>query len=434
MDLFETQVSNVDMPLAEVLRPTSISQVLGLERVYKKNPWLKKLIEQKQKLPNLILWGPPGTGKTTFAKLLCQQFEFEYLELNAIDTGAKKLKEVGLQSRNTKLMYQKQTLVFIDETHRLNKAQQDVLLPFTERGDLILVGATTEHPSYEINKALLSRSRVIVFESHTVENLVELIGKATAHYNYKPEDILSEAAQEAMAMVSSGDARLLLNNFENIVTLYELSREAYTWPLSFEDFNQIIQVPPSAYDKNGEHHYDAISAFIKSVRGSDPDAAIYYLAKMINAGEDPVFIARRLIILASEDIGNADPRAITLATSCLEAVKAIGLPEAGISLAQAVVYMSCAPKSNSSYRAYKEALKFVSEGGDYDVPMDLRSSKTKLSKEIGYGKNYKYSHDSGKGFVKQNFLPKEIKDKKFYEAVSHGFEKKMIEYLEWLRS
>jgi len=433
MDLFETQNIETARPMAETLRPTAMSQVLGLETVFSKNPWLKNLLNQKSRLTNLILWGPPGTGKTTFAKLLCREFSFEFLELNAIDTGAKKLKEVGAEARNRKLMYQKETLVFIDEIHRLNKSQQDVLLPFTEKGDIILVGATTEHPSYEINKALLSRSRVVIFESLSIKNLLILIDRAADLYQLKKEDVFTIEAAELLAKSSSGDGRQLINSCENILTLYELDKDSYDWPLSKEGLNKILQLPPSIYDKNGDQHYDTISAFIKSIRGSDPDAAIYYLAKMLDGGEDPVFIARRIVISASEDIGNADPNALSLAVAALEAVKAIGMPEAGINLAQAVTYLSCAPKSNSSYMAYKKALSFVREGGSYSVPLALKSAKTKLSKEVGYGKDYKYSHDGSKGYIKQQFLPDEIKDKVFYEPVSHGFEKRMIEYLEWLK-
>jgi putative ATPase len=393
-------------------------------------PW-RRLVEQGQ-IPSLILWGPPGSGKTTFALLLAQKVDAEFITVNAVETGAKALRELGEEGRRRRLEHRRKTLLFVDEIHRLNKSQQDVLLPSVEKGDLILVGATTENPSYEINSALLSRTRVLVFERLGESELTQLAQRAADTEHLKLDQLLLPEAQERLIDFADGDGRRLINMMEVLLNIYKTNSSLF--PLSQEALEQNIDVPALRYDKTADEHYDTISAFIKSVRGSDPDAAVYYLARMIKGGEDPVFIARRLVILASEDIGNADPRALTLAVSGLQAVELVGWPEAAISLAQVTTYLASAPKSNRSYMALNEAQALVERTGTLPIPLALRSSKTALNKQMGYGKGYKYSHEGEKGYVKQRFLPEELGEQKLYEPTDHGFEKNIRQYLEWLKS
>lgn len=394
MDLFshnETileSASQFQRPLAEQMRPTEWAQFIGHSHFASEKSKFLQSVKDSKNLPNLILWGPPGTGKTTFAQLLSLLVEGEFITVNAIDTGAKKLREIGELARERKQIYHRNTILFIDEIHRLNKAQQDVLLPFAEKGYLSMVGATTENPSYELNAALLSRSRVLVFERLGIEELRQIyrqcLGKLSVHY----EELLGEEAEDKLLHWSHGDARKLLNFVEIIYKSFELYRNLIEeagdddgdkigaaenhnfdvqnqmdWPLSVSSLEELLQGSPVYYDKHGEEHYNVISAFIKSIRGSDPDAAIYYLARMLAGGEDPVFIARRLVVLASEDVGNADPRALTLAVSGLQAVELVGMPEARINLAQVTTYLASAPKSNRSYLAIDKALQEVEKSG-----------------------------------------------------------------------
>jgi putative ATPase len=393
-------------------------------------PW-RRLLESGQ-IPSLILWGPPGSGKTTFALLLAQKVDAEFITVNAVETGAKALRELGEDGRRRRLEHRRKTLLFVDEIHRLNKGQQDVLLPSVEKGDLILVGATTENPSYEINSALLSRTRVLVFERLSETELTQLAQRAADTEQLPLAQLVMPEAQERLIDFADGDGRRLINMMEVLLNIFKTNADIF--PLAQEALEQNIDVPALRYDKTADEHYDTISAFIKSVRGSDPDAAVYYLARMIKGGEDPVFIARRLVILASEDIGNADPRAITLAVSGLQAVELVGWPEAAISLAQVTTYLASAPKSNRSYMALNEAKALVERTGTVPIPMSLRSSKTSLNKQMGYGKGYRYSHDGEKGYVKQRFLPEELGDLKLYEPTDHGFEKNIRQYLEWMKN
>ncbi|MGE3385841.1 MAG: replication-associated recombination protein A [Bdellovibrionales bacterium] len=435
MDLFTQSANNFAAqmgPLAERLRPTTAKDLVGLPR--DTGPWrlVWRALEGHGLSTNLIFWGPPGTGKTSLARVLATVCEAHFVAVNAIDSGAKELRQIGEQARYRRGQDQRPTVLFIDEIHRLNKGQQDVLLPFSERGDFVLIGATTENPSYELNQALLSRCQVVKFERLVESDLLQLLEKASAKEQADLDQILTKPAQEQLLRSSDGDARRLLTQFESILLLTRADVSIIT-PLTPESMTTLLDKPTLGYQKTGDDHYDCISAFIKSVRGSDPDAAVYYLVRMLESGEDPVFIARRLVILASEDIGNADPRGLSVAVAGLQAVELVGMPEASISLAQVTTYLASAPKSNASYMALKNAEKVVRETGREEVPLALRSSKTQLNKGMGYGKGYLYSHDGPRGFQAQEFLPERLRGQKFYEPKELGFEKNIRQYLAWIR-
>lgn len=432
MDLFESaQENQADRPLAEVMRPQSLDQFLGQQRVVGASSLLSSLLQKREWIPNLIFWGPPGSGKTTLALLISRSFPSRFVSVNAVDTGSKQIKSLGEEAHYRRLQSNEKTIVFIDEIHRLNKAQQDVLLPFTEKGDFTLIGATTENPSYELNRALLSRCRVLIFERLTEKELATLLDRTLQKYSLATEEFFLPGARDLLVAWSDGDARKLLNQVEQI--LKSVSFQAPKEPLSEDGLRLILEKPPAGYDKAGDEHYDTISAFIKSVRGSDADAAVYYLARMLAGGEDPLFIARRLVILASEDIGNADPRAITVAVSGFQAVDVIGLPEAAITLAQVTTYLASAPKSNRSYEALNRAKAAVESSGQLPIPKSLRSAQTAFVKSIGYGKDYHYAHSGATGWVPMEFLPDELRGQKFYEPSDRGFEKTIKQYLEWMK-
>ncbi len=434
MDLFDLNTTNdQSRPLAERLRPQSLDKLMGQEDILKEGGWLRKSLDSDQ-FPSLILWGPPGTGKTTFAKIIANQTKKDFIALNAIATGAKEIRERCEAAKDKKKLYQQSTVLFIDEIHRLNKAQQDVLLPYVETGDIILIGATTENPSFEVNSALLSRSRVIVFKRHDDESLLNILTNAFNQYDLDLEKFFKEDALEYVLRLADGDARRLLNRVEEVVLYYKSANGADLLPMGMESLKEILGSKTIYHDKSGESHYDTISAFIKSIRGSDVDASVYYLVRMLEGGEDPKFIARRLVILASEDIGNADPRALTIANDGFRAVEIIGLPECGINLAQVVVYLASAPKSNSSYMAFREAQGEVRRSGNLEIPLSVRNAPTQLMKDHGYGNDYSYAHNSERGWQEQQFLPDQLKDKKFYKSRGHGFEKKMNEYIAWLKN
>lgn len=430
MDLFETMsVSSSPRPLAERLRPRTLAEFQGQEQVRRA---LKPFFDHPERLPNIILWGPPGSGKTTLARLLAEQSKSHFVNLNAVETGAKEIRALGEAAHDRKIQGHGQTLIFIDEIHRLNRAQQDVLLPFTEAGDFVLVGATTENPSYELNAALLSRARVIVFLPLARTDLEAIFERGCAELSLNPATLLTSEARQHLIEFADGDGRKLLSALE-MISSHMASGETTVSPLSPIEIAEILQQPVLRYDKKSDEHYDTISAFIKSVRGSDPDAAVYYLARMLAGGEDPVFIARRLVILASEDIGNADPRGLSIAVAGLQAVELVGMPEAAINLSQVTTYLSSAPKSNASYKALREAQALVEKTGTLPIPLSLRSAQTRLVKGLGYGEGYKYAHDGETGWQDMQFLPDQIKSQKLYRPVDRGFEKNIRQYLEWMR-
>lgn len=427
MDLFETMNrGTASQPLAERLRPRRIEEFKGQEQVFRS---LRPFLDKPENLPNLILWGPPGCGKTTLAHLLAERSGAHFVNLNAVETGAKEIRELGEQAHYRRLQSHGHTLIFIDEIHRLNRAQQDVLLPYTEAGDFILIGATTENPSYELNSALLSRARVIVLGRLIESDLQEIFTRGSQELALDPEKSFSPEGRSALLEYADGDARKLLAALEMLSAHIRSGRA----PLGPDDIAEILQKPSLRYDKKSDEHYDCASAFIKSIRGSDPDAGIYYMARMLAGGEDPVFIARRLVILASEDVGNADPRALSVAVAGLQAVELIGMPEAAITLSQVVTYLSCAPKSNASYVALNLAKELVEKTGTLPIPMSLRSSKTRLNRDMGYGKGYKYAHNGETGWQDMEFLPEKIKGTVFYTPVERGFEKTMKQYLDWMK-
>ena len=411
---------NPATPLAERMRPKALDDLAGQEHLTGKGSILRNAIE-RGKIPSMILWGPPGTGKTTIANVIAHTLNVPFIQLSAISSGVKEVRESIAQAQ-----LQHGTVLFIDEIHRFNKGQQDALLGAVEKGIITLIGATTENPSFEVNSALLSRCQVYVLKPLEEENLVQLlqhaIAKDEAFINKKIE--LKET--EALLMISGGDARKLLNLFELVVDALSTQEQVV---VTDEQVMKIAQQRIALYDKTGEQHYDIISAFIKSMRGSDPNAAIYWLARMVEGGEDVKFIARRMVIFAAEDIGNANPTALVLANACFDAVNKIGYPESRIILAQCATYLASSHKSNASYMAIEEAIATVHKKGDLPVPLDVRNAQTSLMKRMGYGKNYKYAHNYQNSFIEQEFLPDEIKGTTFYEPGKTPREEELRRYL-----
>lgn len=409
------------IPLAERLRPTSLDQYIGQEHLIGENAVLRRAIESGR-VPSMIFWGPPGVGKTTLASIISKQVKRQFYVLSAINSGVKEVREVFDRAR----MAPDTPILFIDEIHRFSKSQQDSLLNAVEKGLVILIGATTENPSFEVISPLLSRCQVYVLKSLEKHDLEKLINNAlpVLENDCGKKIILQE--KEALMQISGGDARKLLNALELVVGMTcEANPEAETLTITNEVTTQYIQNNLLKYDRMGEMHYDIISAFIKSMRGSDPNAAVYYLARMIEAGEDPLFIARRMLILASEDIGNANPNALLLANTCFDAVNKIGFPESRIILSQTAIYLASSPKSNASYMAINMAQDVVRKTGNLSVPMHLRNAPTKLMKDIGYSDGYKYAHDYEGNFVEQEFLPEEISGTKFYQPQNNPREKEL---------
>ena len=412
-------------PLAEKMRPKSLDEVIGQEHLTGTNGTIRKMLENDT-LNSLIFWGPPGTGKTTLAEIIAEQSGRKFFKLNAISSGVKDVREIIEETKKQNLFSGKSPILFIDEIHRFNKTQQDSLLHAVEKGWVVLIGATTENPSFEVVAALLSRCQVYTLKSLSYEKLEELLKSALNQYNSEFQSNFKIKESEAFIQYSGGDARKLINGLEIVLNQFLKDKNK---EITSEEILSALQENMVLYDKNGEQHYDIISAFIKSIRGSDPNAAVYWLARMLAGGEDIKFIARRMLISASEDIGLANPNALTVATQCFQAVNVIGNPEARIILSECAVYLAVSPKSNSSYLAINEALSFVKKTGNLPVPLHLRNAPTKLMKDMNYGKNYQYAHDYKEGFVEQEFLPEEISGTKFYQPKQNATEQKILEEL-----
>lgn len=412
------------IPLAERLRPTSINEFVGQKHLTGENGVIRKMIENNS-VNSFILWGPPGTGKTTLSKIIANSTNRDFFTLSAISSGVKDVREVIEKSKKLQFFDKPNPIVFIDEIHRFNKAQQDALLNAVETGIITLIGATTENPSFEVISALLSRCNVYVLEALSKGDLDTILQNALTKDSILKTKKINIKQKDALFYFSSGDARKLLNVLDTVIA----TQSAEPIIITNDLVKFALQNKQLSYDKQGEWHYDIISAFIKSVRGSDPDAAVYWLARMLEAGEDIKFIARRLIILAAEDIGLANPNALLIANNCFNSINIIGMPEARIVLSEATIYLATSPKSNSAYSAINDALSFVKKTGNLNVPLHLRNSPTKLMKELGYGVDYKYSHSYPGNFAEQQFLPEEIKDKKFYTPQTNPQEQKIDERL-----
>jgi len=405
-------------PLAERMRPKTIDQIIGQEHLLGNGKSLRQIID-KGKLHSMIFWGPPGVGKTTLARVLATHANLPFEQVSAISAGVKELRAI------IEIAKEKGTIVlFIDEIHRFNKSQQDALLGAVENGTIILIGATTENPSFEVNAALLSRSQVYVLKSLEADDLKKIVDISLQEDEVLKQENITIKEYDALFYFSGGDARKLLNVLELVA---ENLKEDSTITNVFVE--EIVQTYIARYDKSGEQHYDIISAFIKSIRGSDPNAAVYWMARMINGGEDPKFIARRLLILASEDIGNANPNALLLANACFQAVTTIGYPECRIILSQCVTYLASSPKSNASYMAINDAISLADKTSNLSVPLHLRNAPTKLMKNLNYGKDYQYAHNHERNFVDLEFLPTEISGTKFYEPGNNARENELRKFL-----
>ena len=438
MDMFELQAQKnllKDAPLAERLKPGKLEDYVGQEHILGKGKLLWRAIKA-DKITSLLLYGPPGTGKTSLAKVIANSTKSNFVRLNAVTDGLKELREVVSEAKNNLGMYNIKTILFIDEIHRFNKAQQDALLPFVEKGTLILIGATTENPYYEVNNALISRSMLFKLEPLNEENIKCIITKALQNEKdgFGNTNICMEKeAINYIANMANGDARRALNALELSVLTTDRDKEGEI-NITLEVVEECMQKKHIQYDKNRDEHYDVISAFIKSMRGSDPDATVHYLARMIYAGEDPKFIARRIVIAASEDVGNADPIAMIVANNAAQAVQFVGMPEARIILAQAAIYIASAPKSNASYMAINKALKDIEEKNIGSIPSYLRDQNYKGAKKLGAGVGYLYPHAYEGNYVAQQYLPDELVDTIYYEANENGYEKKIKERLNMLKS
>lgn len=432
MDLFEymrEQNMESESPLASRLRPTALEEVVGQQHIIGKDKLLYRAIKA-DKLSSIIFYGPPGTGKTTLAKVIANTTSAEFMQINATSAGKKDMESVVEAAKNNQGMYGKKTILFIDEIHRFNKGQQDYLLPFVEDGTVILIGATTENPYFEVNPALLSRSVIFELKKLSTEDIKTLLMRAVTDPekgmgSYHAQ--IDEDALEFLADMANGDARAALTAIELGVLTTDRSDDGIIH-ITLEVASECIQKRVISYDKTGDNHYDTVSAFIKSMRGSDPDAAVYYLARMLYAGEDIKFIARRIMILAAEDIGNADPNALTVAVSAAQAVERLGMPEARIVLAQAVTYMASAPKSNSAIKAIDKAMDLVEHTKTPPVPAHLQDAHYKSSGKLGHGIGYKYAHDYKNHYVKQQYLPDGLTDQVFYEPSENGYEAQIREY------
>ena len=438
MDLFDymrkTNQEN-DSPLAMRLRPRTLEEVVGQQHIVGKDKLLYRAIKA-DKLSSIIFYGPPGTGKTTLAKVIANTTSADFCQINATVAGKKEMEDVVERAKNNLGMYGKKTILFVDEIHRFNKGQQDYLLPFVEDGTIVLVGATTENPYFEVNGALISRSIIFELKPLSKEDIKEILKRAVYDKergmgSYKAD--IDDEALEFLADIANGDARSALNAIELGILTTDRSDDGLIH-IDLKKAEQFIQKRAVRYDKTGDNHYDTISAFIKSMRGSDPDAVSYYLAKMLYAGEDIKFIARRIMICASEDVGNADPYALVVATNAALAVERIGMPEARIILSQAALYVACAPKSNSCYMAVDKAMELVKTTKTAPVPAHLQDAHYKSASKLGHGIGYKYAHDYPNHYVKQQYLPDGLEDVKFYEPTDNGYEKQIKTHLKKINS
>ena len=437
MDLFDYMretAKETESPLASRLRPRTLEEVVGQQHIIGKDKLLYRAIKA-DKIGSIIFYGPPGTGKTTLAKVIAGTTSAEFKQINATVAGKKDMEDVVKEAKDLLGMYGRKTILFVDEIHRFNKSQQDYLLPFVEDGTLTLIGATTENPYFEVNGALLSRSRIFELKPLEKEDIKELLKRAVTDeergmgtYRARIEDDV----MEFLADVANGDARAALNAIELGIMTTERSDDGIIH-IDLPTAQECIQKRAVRYDKSGDSHYDTVSAFIKSMRGSDPDAAVYYLARMLYAGEDIKFISRRIMICAAEDVGNADPQALTVAVSAAQAVERIGMPEAQIILSQAVTYVASAPKSNAAYMAVSKAMETVKETRTMPVPVHLQDKHYKGAEKLGHGQGYLYAHDYPNHYVKQQYLPDGLEDSRFYEPTENGYEKQIKEHLEFLK-
>ena len=415
------------VPLAERTRPATLNNFFGQENLLGKGKPIRMMVENDTP-SSFILWGPPGSGKTTIARIIANHTKADFYQINAVSSGVKDIREIIEVAKKNKFV-NRRTILFIDEIHRFNKSQQDALLNSVESGELILVGATTENPSFEIIPALRSRARVYVLEELSKDDLISILDNALNKDEFLKMIPVKEIDKDFLLYLSGGDARMMLSILESSV-IQEINKDEII--ISKTVLENVVQKKNVVYDKAGEEHYNVISAFIKSIRGSDPDAALYWMARMLEGGEDPLFIARRMVVLASEDIGNAAPNGLVLAEAAFEAVHKIGMPEARIILAQCATYLASAPKSNAAYSGINKAISEVRNNEQFPVPLHLRNAPTKLMKDIGYGKKYKYAHDHPNHFIEENYLPDELKGKQFYFPTENGQEKKIKEWLKFL--
>ena len=437
MDLFQYMRENnmeKESPLAARMRPRTLDEVVGQQHIIAKDKLLYHAISA-DKLSSIIFYGPPGTGKTTLAKVIANSTKAEFTQINATVAGKKDMEEVINKAKDNQGMYGKKTILFIDEIHRFNKGQQDYLLPFVEDGTVVLIGATTENPYFEVNGALISRSIIFELKPLTSDDIKVLLERAVTDTergmgSYKA--VFEPDAEDFLADIADGDARHALNAIELGILTTERSEDGLIH-ITKDVALECIQKKVARYDKDGDNHYDTISAFIKSMRGSDPDAAVYYLARMLNAGEDPKFIARRIMICASEDVGNADPQALQVAVAASLAVERLGMPEGRIPIAQAVTYIATAPKSNAAYLAIDEAMQTVRETGNLPIPTHLQDAHYKSAGKLGHGIGYKYAHDYPDHYVEQQYRPYELNGKEFYSPTGNGYEQKIKDHMRKLK-
>jgi putative ATPase len=434
LDLFQHSAKRdrTGQPLAERMRPGDLSEFVGQSHLVGPGHLLEGA------LPSLILWGPPGTGKTTLARILAARAQAHFAQLSAVQAGVKDLREAVAEAERRLGETRQRTVLFLDEIHRFNKAQQDALLPHVEAGIITLIGATTENPSFEVNAALLSRCKVVRLEALGEPELLTLLDRAIADEQRGLGKLRLEVAVEVRALIAreaGGDARRALNTLEVAAQLAMPAQLGGPRVVTQKNVEEALQKKTLLYDKGGEEHYNVVSAFIKSMRGSDPDAAVYWMARMLEAGEDPLFICRRMVIFASEDVGNADPRALTVAVAATDAVKFIGLPEGTLPMTQAVLYLATAPKSNTALTTYASAKQSIEEKGAQPVPMHLRNAPTPMMKQMGYGGGYQYPHDFQGHYVAENYLPEALRERRFFKATESGYEKTIAERLRaWRRA